>query len=69
MEVASFSFEIKVFSLTGERSSGEALAVERRFFSADPWTVMFLSCPVPSQMAFYLFLFFFPFHLFLLVGG
>lgn len=52
MEVASFSFEIKVFSLIGERSSGEALAVERRFFSADPWTVMFLSCPVPSQMAF-----------------
>lgn len=52
MEVASFGFEIKVFSLIGGRSSGEALAVERRFFSADPWIVMFLSCPVPSQMAF-----------------
>ena len=58
MEI-SFSFEIKVFSLTGERSSGKALAVDRRFFSADPCMVMFLSCPAPSQMAFYLFIYFY----------
>lgn len=45
MEVAVyFGFEIKVaFLLIGERSSGEALAGETRFFFADLWKVPFLA--------------------------
>lgn len=52
-EAVYFGFEIKVvFLVIGERSSGEALAIETRFFFADLWKVTFLSWPMPSQMAF-----------------